>query len=108
MTYNERAFSINLIPKIDEKNSWTGELEVVIVTDKDNPLDSDSYNGMMHLSQLVACSVAYMEEHPSLISDIENFIDELEPEDEDSSASVTHVEDNVVHLNFRTKTKGNA
>jgi len=107
MTYNERAFSINLIPKIDEKNSWTGELEVVIVTDKDNPLDSDSYNGMMHLSQLVACSVAYMEEHPSLISDIENFIDELEPE-EDSSVSVTHVEDNVVHLNFRTKTKGNA
>lgn len=108
MMYSERAFSINLIPKVDEKNSWTGELEVIIMTDKDNPLDSDSYNGMMHLSQLVACSVAYMEEHPSLISDIENFIDELEPEDEDSNVSVTHVEDNVVHLNFKTKTKGNA
>ena len=89
MMYSERAFSINLIPKVDEKNSWTGELEVIIMTDKDNPLDSDSYNGMMHLSQLVACSVAYMEEHPSLISDIENFIDELEPEEEDGSVSVS-------------------
>jgi len=108
MMYNERAFSINLIPKVDEKNSWTGELEVIIMADKDNPLDSDSYNGMMHLSQLVACSVAYMEEHPSLISNLENFIDEYESEDEDNNVSITHVKDNVVHLNFKTNTKGNA
>lgn len=106
--YNESSFSINLVPVTDEKNSWTGELEVVIMTDKENPLDSESYNSLMHLSQMIACTVAYMEENPKLISEIENFMDEHEPEDNDNSLSVSSVEDNVVHLSFKSRTKGNA
>ena len=56
--YNESSFSINLVPVTDGKNSWTGELEVVIMTDKENPLDSESCNSLMHLSDSVASDAA--------------------------------------------------
>lgn len=110
--YTPETFSINLIPKLDEKNSWTGELQVVIVTDQDNPLDSESYNSMMHLSQLVACSVAYMEQNPKVIFDIEEFIDTADEDEEEAEETrplkVTNVTDNIISIDFGTKTKGNA
>jgi hypothetical protein len=108
MIISKEAFSVNLIPKLDDKNSWTGELEVVIMTDKENPLDSDSYNGMMHLSQIVACSVAYMEENPKMIHAIEEFLNDVEEDMEDKKLTVTGVKDNVISIDFATKTKGNA
>lgn len=110
MIMNPEAFTINLIPNLDEQNRWTGELKVVIVTDKDNPMDSESYNSMMHLSQLVACSVAYMEQNPKVIFDIEEFIDDVDSEDYDDEPQlkVTNVKDNIISIDFSTKTKGNA
>lgn len=110
MTIDPTSFCIQLKPVVDEDYSWTGELEVNIITDKHNPLDKTSFMSMMHLSEVVACSVAYMEENPELIEKIEAFIDT--PEYDESPArsepEVQYTEGNIVKLNFGSRTKGNA
>tara|TARA_E500000318_G_scaffold111923_1_gene132670 strand:- start:239 stop:571 length:333 start_codon:yes stop_codon:yes gene_type:complete len=110
MTIDPTAFCIQLRPVVDEDFAWTGELEVNIITDKDNPLDKTSFMSMMHLSEVVACSVAYMEENPELIEKIEEFIGTPEYQDDivDKEPQVQYTEGNIIKLNFGSNTKGNA
>ena len=110
MITDPTAFSIQLRPVVDEDYAWTGELEVNIVTDKENPLDKTSYMSMMHLSEIVACSVAYMEENPELIEKIEEFIDRpgYDIPETEQEPEVEYTEGNIVKLKFGSKTKGNA
>jgi hypothetical protein len=64
----------------------------------------------MHLSEVVACSVAYMEENPDLIGKIEEFIDR--PDNDEiptkEEPEIQYTDGNVVKLNFGSRTKGNA
>ena len=108
MRIDPTSFCIQLKPVIDDDCAWTGELEVNIITDKENPLDKGSYMSMMHLSEIVACSVAYMEENPKMIHAIEEFLNDVEEDMEDKKLTVTGVKDNVISIDFATKTKGNA
>lgn len=110
MRIDPTSFCIQLKPVVDEDYAWTGELEVNIITDKQNPLDKASYMSMMHLSEIVACSVAYMEENPELIGKIEEFIEspdynEVATKEE---PDVEYTDGNVVKLHFKSRTKGSA
>jgi hypothetical protein len=104
------AFCVQLRPMVDEDCVWTGELEVNIMTDKDNPLDKSSYISMMHLTEIVACSVAYMEQNPDLIEKIEDFIESTEYDEPEiiQKPEYEHLDGNVIKLKFGSKTKGNA
>jgi|TARA_R100000149_G_C5786518_1_gene80049 heat shock protein HspQ len=110
MSIDPTSFCIQLKPVIDADYAWTGELEVNIITDKNNPLDKPSYLSLMHLSEVVACSVAYMEENPDLIGKIEEFIDR--PDNDEiptkEEPEIQYTDGNVVKLNFGSRTKGNA
>jgi len=110
MSIDPTSFCIQLKPVVDDDCAWTGELEVNIITDKNNPLDKASFVAMMHLSEVVACSVAYMEENPDLIGKIEEFIDSPEHEDTPirQEPKVQYTDGNIVKLNFGSSTKGNA
>tara|TARA_R100000030_G_scaffold9022_1_gene6193 strand:- start:150 stop:491 length:342 start_codon:yes stop_codon:yes gene_type:complete len=110
MSIDPTSFCIQLKPVVDDDFAWTGELEVNIITDKNNPLDKASFVAMMHLSEVVACSVAYMEENPDLIGKIEEFIDSPEYEDVPTrqEPKVQYTDGNIVKLNFGSNTKGNA
>jgi|TARA_R100001591_G_scaffold116617_1_gene134022 hypothetical protein len=110
MSIDPTSFCIQLKPVVDDDCAWTGELEVNIITDKNNPLDKASFVAMMHLSEVVACSVAYMEENPDLIGKIEEFIDSPEYEDVPTrqEPKVQYTDGNIVKLNFGSNTKGNA
>ena len=92
------AFYIELLPDLDEDNNWVGGLQVNIISSKDNPMPVNSKRDLLHLSQLVASSVAFMEKNAEYADKLEDFI--KEPEE--------HIkqEGNVIHFNF--KTKGNA
>lgn len=107
---DDTSFYIQLKPTVDENYEWTGDLEVNIVTDKENPIDKNSFMSMMHLSEIVACSIAYMEENPDLISCIEDFMDsaEFESVKNNSKPQVEYTDGNVVRLTFGSRTKGNA
>jgi len=104
------AFCVQLRPMVDEDCVLTGELEVNIMTDRDNPLDKSSYISMMHLTEIVACSVAYMEQNPDLIEKIEDFIESTEYDEPEiiQKPEYEHVDGNVIKLKFGSKTKGNA
>tara|TARA_R100001440_G_C2504636_1_gene117089 strand:+ start:562 stop:894 length:333 start_codon:yes stop_codon:yes gene_type:complete len=110
MSIDQTSFCIQLRPVVDDDHSWTGELEVNIITDKDNPLDKASFSAMMHLSEVVACSVAYMEENPDLIGEIEEFISKPEHNDVNikQEPEIQYTDGNIVKLNFKTNTRGNA
>tara|TARA_R100001163_G_C4993608_1_gene145287 strand:+ start:528 stop:839 length:312 start_codon:yes stop_codon:yes gene_type:complete len=95
---NPAAFYIELLPDLDENNAWLGGLQVNIISSKDNPMPVECKRDLLHLSQLVASSVAFMEKNAEYADKLEDFI--KEPEE--------HIkqEGNVIHFNF--KTKGNA
>lgn len=108
---NPESFYIELKPGLDDENSWTGELEVNIVRDKQNPMDKQSMLHLAHLTNLVACCVAYMDENPLFLDAIEEYM--LDTSDsigdiEDNIAHVEYTDTNVVKLSFGSKTKGNA
>ena len=92
------AFYIELLPDLDENNNWLGGLQVNIITSKENPMQTDSRRDLLHLSQLVASSIAFMEKNVDYADKLEEFI--KEPEEE------IKYEGNVIHFNF--KTEGNA
>jgi len=109
--FNPESFYVELKPKLDEENSWTGELEVHLLTDKENPMDKESLLHLMHLTNLVACCVSYMDEHPDFLETMEQYMLDT-PEDlsdiEDRIAKVEYTDSNIVKLSFSSKTKGNA
>jgi|TARA_R110002072_G_scaffold160440_1_gene311687 hypothetical protein len=104
------SFNIQLKPEVDEDFCWTGGLEVSISYDKYSPLDKQSFLHLQHLAEIVACSVAFMEENPEVIKQIEDFIVETHDlEDEDAEDhTVETIGDNVVKLSFNSRTKGKA
>lgn len=108
---NRESFYIELKPGLDDENTWTGELEVNIIRDKENPMDKQSMLHLYHLTNLVACCVAYMDEHPSFLESMEEYLLDSPDKVEDIEESIAHVEytdTNVVKLTFGSKTKGSA
>ena len=64
---NRESFYIELKPTLDKENVWTGELEVNIITDKANPMEKQSMLHLSHLTNLIACCVAYIDEHSEFL-----------------------------------------
>jgi len=77
---------------------WTGEVELNIIASQKSNLDEESNRSLLHLSQLVAASMALMEKDPSLYTRLEDFVSE--PDDEVKPKVTTSIEGNVVSLNF--------
>ena len=95
---NPAAFYIELLPDLDENNACLGVFHLNIISSIDNPMPVECKRDLLHLSQLVASSVAFMEKNAEYADKLEDFI--KEPEEH-----IKH-EGNVIHFNF--KTKGNA
>ena len=104
------SFNIQLKPDLDEDFCWTGGLEVSITYDKSSPLDKESFLHLQNLAEIVACSVAFMEENPEVIKQIEDFIVETSDSEDDAieNHTVENIGDNVVKLSFNSRTKGKA
>ena len=76
---NPNSCFIELNPKCD-KSYWTGELEVNIIASEKSDLDKESRESLLHLSQLVASTIALMERDPNLTLKLENFLNEEDDE----------------------------
>tara|TARA_R110002012_G_scaffold235643_1_gene409420 strand:- start:188 stop:517 length:330 start_codon:yes stop_codon:yes gene_type:complete len=108
---NRESFYIELKPTLDKENVWTGELAVNIITDKENPMEKQSMLHLAHLTNLVACCVAYIDEHSEFLEVIENYLVDNEDDEDYLENSVTKVEytdGNIIKLSFGTNTKGSA
>ena len=100
------SYFIEIQPRMLDSD-WTGELEVNIITSRDNPLPEESRAHMLHLCQLVASTVALMEKRPALIDELEDFLSEEDSyvETLNKKSVSTSVDDNIITLNFNKETK---
>ena len=98
---NPNSCFIELNP-ICDKSYWTGELEVNIIASEKSDLDKESRESLLHLSQLVASTIALMERDPNLTLKLENFLNEEDDEiRRQNKANVTKkIDGNIISLSF--------
>ena len=98
---NPNSCFIELNP-VCEKSYWTGELEVNIIASEKSDLDKESRESLLHLSQLVASTIALMERDPNLTLKLENFLNEEDDEiRRQNKANVTKkIDGNRISLSF--------
>ena len=101
---NPASCFIELAPDLYEDGSWPGALRITILTSKDNPMPEASKESLLHLAQLVSSTVALMEKDEDLANRLEDFISEPE----DNSLEVVSKKGNIINLDFKTKTRGEA
>jgi len=108
-------FVLRVRPYTDGKGSWNGEIDIAIITQPENNLNDEDYFQMMHFCKMMASTVPIMEVneqlrelvHEYVINVVDNAAD-IDVELEDNKLVVVKEKDNVVHINFGTKTKGSA
>tara|TARA_R100000329_G_C7552505_1_gene195238 strand:+ start:386 stop:742 length:357 start_codon:yes stop_codon:yes gene_type:complete len=108
---SKEDFVIRIRPMLDEENSWTGQVDITIVTFPENPLDDDDYNQLIHFSKMVCSSVPIMEEVEQIREMFNEYALLKEEEDvdtEDQKDVEKTYDGNVIHIKFDTDTKGSA
>jgi hypothetical protein len=105
-------FIIRIRPYIDREGSWNGDIDVAIITQPENNLQDEDYFQVMHFCKMIASSIPVMElneDFRELVHDyvVEKVDNDTEVEVEDKP-KVLSEDGNVVEIDFKTKTKGNA
>ena len=112
MKMRSEDFLIRGRPFKDRDGSWTGDIDLSIITQPSNDLTDEDYNQIMHFCKMMASTVPLMERDEELRDMVHNFVVEhVDKEyviEVDSRSRVIDREDNVVTIDFGTKTKGSA
>ena len=108
----EEDFVIRIRPtEID--GEWTGEIDISIISQPENPLDDESYIQVMHFCKMMCATVPLMEANKDLRDLVHNYVMEYVDNDEEDVVDnddviITKEDGNVVHLSFGSRTKGSA
>jgi len=112
MSFEDEDFIIRVRPSVKEDGEWTGEIDISIISQADNPLNDEGYNQVMHFCKMVCSTVPIMEQDETLRNLVHTYVMEVVDNDDDiaddDEVIITKEDGNVVHLNFGSKTKGNA
>ena len=105
-------FIIRIRPYIDREGSWNGDIDVAIITQPENHLEDEDYFQVMHFCKMIASSIPVMELNEDFRELVHNYVVEkvdnnTEVEVKDKP-KVLSENGNVVEIDFKTKTKGNA
>ena len=109
----EGDFVIRVRPT-EVDGEWTGEVDISIISQADNPLNDEGYTQLMHFCKMMCATIPIMEQDESLRNLVHTYVMEVvdnEDEDmleDDSDIIITREDGNVVHLSFGSKTKGSA
>ena len=114
MDIEDRDFVIRIRPTTSG-DEWTGEIDISIISQGDNPLSDESYGQVMHFCKMMCATVPIMERDETVRDMVHNYVMEVVDketvvfeEDEDDSLIITKEDGNVVHLSFGSRTKGSA
>lgn len=108
-------FLIRVRPYADDDGTWSGEVDISIMVQPDNPLNDDDYGNVMHFTKMMCAAVPVMEQveelrnvvHEYVMNVIDNEMDISVELEEEAGVEKTY-DGNVVHLSFNTKTGGSA
>jgi|TARA_R100001510_G_scaffold51591_1_gene51542 hypothetical protein len=108
---DEGDFVIRIRPtEID--GEWTGEIDISIISQANNPLDDEGYTQLMHFCKMMCAAVPLMEANHELRDLVHNYVMEVVDNDMedvvDDDVIITREDGNVVHLSFGSSTKGSA
>ena len=99
-------FGIRIRPVMDG-DKWTGELTFALLSDNKNTLDPIIIEQIVYLQHLMCSSYYVMRNDPLIFKQLEEVAIQLSEVASryKSEPEVTKREDNVVHIDFKTKTK---
>tara|TARA_R110000782_G_scaffold117080_1_gene207145 strand:+ start:320 stop:688 length:369 start_codon:yes stop_codon:yes gene_type:complete len=111
----EDDFVIRVRPFADDEGKWSGEVDISIMSFPENEMDDKDYSNVMHFCKMMCAAVPIMEEakefrdiiHEYVINVVDNDM-EINVELEEECGVEKTYEDNIVHLNFNSKTGGSA
>ena len=108
----EGDFVIRVRPT-EVDGEWTGEIDISIISQANNPLDDEGYTQLMHFCKMMCATIPLMEANQELRELVHNYVMEVVDNDmedvvEDDDVIITKEDGNVVHLSFGSKTKGSA
>ena len=107
--FNKEDFVISITPITDVKSKWTGQVAVDITSSEKNPLDNTDYNHLFHLCKMLCSVIPLMEEDEEMVERLDEFVKVFEankpPKDK---LIVSDRNDNVIKLDWFSKTKGRA
>jgi len=114
----DEDFIIKIRPYTDSDGSWSGDIDMAIMTMPGNKMEDEDYFQVMHLCKMIASTVSIMEDHEdirNLVHDyVENTLDTMynveleEDEQPKQKAKAVNIEGNVITMSFGTDTKGSA
>ena len=106
----EEDFLISVRPSLDKNRAWTGQVEINILSSKENGLSSVDNEALFHLCTCMASIVPMMEMDKDLMYEIEEFIKDLNKKDTKVKDQLTikSKNGNVISLDFKTDTDGSA
>ena len=101
-SFGKEDFVISIKPDIDPENKWTGQVGVDITSSEKNPLNSTDYNHIFYLCKMMCSIIPLMEEDDDLVARLDSFVQEYD------KLIVANVDDNIIQLDWISKTKGSA
>ena len=104
-------FIIRVKPILNNRQDWTGEVDVSVVSSADNPLSDDDYYGVLEFCRVMCATVPLMEKDDDLRNKAIEWIekeDKMYHKNNSKKGKVVDRHDNVVVLSFDSETKGNS
>ena len=102
-------FVLRVRPDLDEEGVWTGGIDVAVITSEGNEINDEDYGQLMHFCKMLASCVPIMEFNEDLRDLAHHFVEEkLDIIEEKGYGNVIERDDNVISIDFGTKTKGSA
>lgn len=102
-------FTIRVRPLIDKDKNWTGEIDVVIITQPHNALSDDDYYQVMHICKMISSVIPLMEKDVKLRDTVNDYVvnklDKDYTHDITKDSKIEKMEDNIIRINFRPETK---
>jgi len=111
----DEDFMIRVRPYADEDGIWSGEVDISIMYGDDNPMNNDDFHQVLHFTKMMCAAVPVMEEVEELRNIVHEYVTKIIDKEMDISVEMEEeagveksYDGNVVHLNFNSRTKGNA
>lgn len=116
---DKNDFIVRVRPYQNDDGSWSGDIDLAIISQPNNNLSDDDYYQMMYFCKMMTSTVPIMDQNPKIreiVSDyVENYVDnkvdvsledEYEVDEQDKKPKITSFDGNIISIDF--KTKGNA
>ena len=107
---SDEDFLIQVVPELDDKNSWTGEVQISIVSSENSCLTQEEIDSLTFFCKMMCVSVPIYEEHDNIREMASWLIKKKYSDDTDDTnvykngnghASIDELDGNVIRLNFR-------